>query len=178
MDLREKKTKRSIKNAFIQLRSTKPLERITIKELAELAEISKATFYLHYHDIYDLSECLQKEVLKSVLDSIPQAELCLSDSVKFTELLFHAFHAQQTLIDILFSGSQSSILASNLEKELKDYIFKVIPEAKDDPKVNILLTFQIQGGFYTYQKYHKQYDIDYMMDVLNEAYKIKYPPVE
>ena len=65
-----------------------------------------------------------------------------------------------------------------LEKELKDYIFKVIPEAKDDPKVNILLTFQIQGGFYTYQKYHKQYDIDYMMDVLNEAYKIKYPPVE
>ena len=50
MDLREKKTKRSIKNAFIKLRSSKPLERITIKELVDLAEISKATFYLHYNN--------------------------------------------------------------------------------------------------------------------------------
>ena len=56
MDLREKKTKRNIRNAFIELRAKKPLERISIKELAELAEISKATFYLHYKDIYDLSE--------------------------------------------------------------------------------------------------------------------------
>ena len=55
MDLREIKTQRSIRNAFLQLRSEKPLERIRVKELAELAEISKGTFYLHYHDVYDLS---------------------------------------------------------------------------------------------------------------------------
>ena len=63
MDLREKKTKRSIKKAFLQLRAQKPLEKITIKELSELAEISKATFYLHYKDIYDLSSQLQNEVI-------------------------------------------------------------------------------------------------------------------
>ena len=61
MDLREKKTKRSIKNAFLQLRAQKPLERITIRELAELAEISKATFYLHYKDIYDLQQQIENE---------------------------------------------------------------------------------------------------------------------
>lgn len=43
MDLRERKTKRAIKDAFLQLRAKKPLERITIKELSDLAEISKAT---------------------------------------------------------------------------------------------------------------------------------------
>ena len=32
MDLREKKTKRNIRNAFIELRAKKPLERISIKE--------------------------------------------------------------------------------------------------------------------------------------------------
>ena len=47
MDLREKKTKRSIAAAFLALRAAKPLERITIRELAEKAEISKATFYLN-----------------------------------------------------------------------------------------------------------------------------------
>ena len=58
MDLRERKTKRAIKDAFLQLRVKKPLERIRVKELSELAQISKATFYLHYKDIYDLSEQL------------------------------------------------------------------------------------------------------------------------
>ena len=56
LDQREIKTKRAIKNAFLMLRAQKPIEKITIRELAALAEISKATFYLHYQDIYDLSE--------------------------------------------------------------------------------------------------------------------------
>ena len=46
MDLREKKTLRAIRTAFLQLRGQRPLEKITVKELCELAEISKATFYI------------------------------------------------------------------------------------------------------------------------------------
>ena len=56
MDMRIEKTRRSIINAFLQLRAQKPLEKITVKELSALAEINKATFYLHYRDIYELSE--------------------------------------------------------------------------------------------------------------------------
>ena len=60
MDLRTRKTKKALHNAFLQLRAKKDLERITVKELTELAEVSKATFYLHYRDIYDLSDHLQR----------------------------------------------------------------------------------------------------------------------
>ena len=67
MDKREIKTKRSIKNAFLKLRSKKSIEQITVKELAEEAEISKATFYLHYRDIYDLSDTLGTEVIENIL---------------------------------------------------------------------------------------------------------------
>ena len=56
MDLRIQRTKRCITEAFLKLRTQKPLEKITIKELSELAMINKATFYSHYTDIYDLSE--------------------------------------------------------------------------------------------------------------------------
>ena len=74
MDLRAEKTNRSIINAFLQLRSQKPLEKITVRELAALAEINKATFYLHYHDIYDLSESLEKDAVQSTLRSIQHPE--------------------------------------------------------------------------------------------------------
>ena len=38
MDLREKKTLRAIRTAFLQLRGQRPLEKITVKELCELAD--------------------------------------------------------------------------------------------------------------------------------------------
>ena len=70
MDLREKKTMRSIYNAFLEIRSKKDIEKVTVKELCDKAEISKATFYLHYRDIYDLSETLQKDVVKEILSHV------------------------------------------------------------------------------------------------------------
>lgn len=41
MDKRITKTKRSIINAFLELRSKKAIEKITVKELCEKAEINK-----------------------------------------------------------------------------------------------------------------------------------------
>lgn len=168
MDLREKKTKRSIKNAFIKLRSAKALERITIKELVESAEISKATFYLHYRDIYDLSDSLQKELIQDILQSLDQPELFLTDTTAFTSALFYAFSNHHSMIEILFSDSQSAILPLSIEKELKEYIFKIIPSARDNAKFNILLTYQILGGYHAYQQYYQNYGIDYIVDVIKE----------
>lgn len=177
MDLREKKTRRSIKKAFIKLRSGKPLEKITIKELVELAEISKATFYLHYKDIYDLSDYLQKEVIQDILQNLEHPELLLTDRTAFTTALFNAFSERQSLIEILFSGSQSSILPLNIEKELKEYIFKLIPSARNNAKFNILLTHQILGGYHVYQQYNQHYSIDSIMDALKEIHAIPYPEI-
>lgn len=47
---------------------------LTVKELAELAYINKATFYSHYKDIYDLSEQLENEVVASIIDNLPSPE--------------------------------------------------------------------------------------------------------
>ena len=63
MDLRIEKTENAIRNAFIQLRAKKALEKITIKELCEAALIHKSTFYSQYRDIYDLSDTMETEVV-------------------------------------------------------------------------------------------------------------------
>ena len=71
MDIRIEKTKTALHNTFLELRSRKPLEKITIKELCEKAQINKSTFYSHYKDIYDLSDQLETEVVTSVIEAIP-----------------------------------------------------------------------------------------------------------
>mgnify|MGYP000329139790 CR=1 FL=1 len=65
------KTKGSIVNAFLSLRAKKPLEKITVKELCQLARINKSTFYTHYPDIFALSYALEGEVVEAILADIP-----------------------------------------------------------------------------------------------------------
>ncbi len=167
MDLREKKTRKNITNAFLQLRRKKPLERITVKELSELAEISKATFYLHYKDIYDLSEQLQNQVIQNILDKIAHQESCLTDPKGFTEELFYAFHTEQNLIETLFSGNQSQILTRCIEEELCALLRRKKPDLNRETEM--LLTYSIQGAYAVYQKYCKTCSFEELLRLVSAA---------
>ncbi len=167
MDLREKKTKRSIRQAFLQLRRKKPLERITVKELSELAEISKATFYLHYKDIYDLSEHLEEEVIRSIIAGIEHPAYCLTDSQAFVREMYRAFYAEQELIATLFSDSRNQILPMRMETELKAFVKTHNPGL--DKNGEMLLTYTVYGGYNVYQKYYKDCHPDDILRMIGEA---------
>ena len=51
------RSKRLIRQAFAELMQEKQsIDKITVKEIIERADISKSTFYSHYQDIYALLE--------------------------------------------------------------------------------------------------------------------------
>ncbi|MBQ8279256.1 MAG: TetR family transcriptional regulator C-terminal domain-containing protein [Roseburia sp.] len=60
-DRRTKRTEALLRNAFINLLSGKKLNEITVKELCDIADINRGTFYLHYADVYDLKQKLENE---------------------------------------------------------------------------------------------------------------------
>ena len=168
MDLREKKTRRAIRNAFLQLRSKKPLERITVKELSELAEISKATFYLHYRDMFDLSSQLQSEVVNDILNSVIEQDVSLFDMTQMPRKLSEAFYSHQSLIDILFSGNQAAVLSNSIEQGVRECVFRARPDARSDARFQILLSYQIQGGYYAYMENQKEFGHEQVLKVLDE----------
>lgn len=172
MDLREKKTKRSITNAFLQLRSHKPLERITVKELSEAAEISKATFYLHYKDIYDLSEQLEKEIIQTTIQDLAHPDDVLTNPVQFLNDLLTSFYAKQNIIAILFSGSRANILPHNLEAGIKEHLFSQHPELQEDAAFNIQLTYQIKGCYYAYMDNKEVFGDTLVVETLNRIIRI------
>lgn len=167
MDLRVKKTRDSITNAFLRLREKKPLERITVKELADLAQINKATFYLHYKDIYDLSETLENELFESVFNSIEHPNSVLSEPRLFIAELTDGFAANQRLIDVIFSNGRRNILADKFETEVRRFIFDKYPQYKSDTRLNISLTYMIKGGYYAYAE-HSDLDMDMIISVIGD----------
>lgn len=167
MDLRITKTKKAIINAFIALRSKKSLEKITIKELCELAMINKSTFYSHYSDIYELSDSLETEVVQSVIQSLDQADQIFENPGLFTRQLFLGYLSQDTLIQTLFSDNRSSQLVSKIERGIKELVFKKYPQYRHDPVKNIGLTYAVYGGYYAYAE-SRNYDQELVISVLEK----------
>lgn len=150
MDIRIQKSKRSIVNAFIKLRAHKELKKISVIELCKAAEINKSTFYSHYHDIYDLSDQLENNLVKDIAASISHPENLFDDLEAFTIELFEAYMVKDELIQILFSGTRSLFLPQKLAVALKELIFQYHPEYLNDPEKNIMFSFKIYGGYYAY----------------------------
>ncbi len=151
MDLRVEKTEKAIKNAFIELRARKPLEKITVKELCAEAYINKSTFYSHYADIYALSEAMEQETVASIINSIEHLkDYTFENSDAFTRALCLAFMSQISLIRILFSGKEQNHLGNQLDYELKKVIFRKYPEYEKDVEKNILLSYCIQGTYHAF----------------------------
>ncbi|MCI8662597.1 MAG: TetR/AcrR family transcriptional regulator [Hungatella sp.] len=167
MDLRITKTKTAIINAFLSLRSKKPLEKITIKELCEQAMINKSTFYSHYGDIYELSDMLETEVVLSVIQSMDHPEYIFENPGEFTRQLFFGYLSQDNLIQILFSDNRSSRLVSKIDRAVKELAFEKYPQFRSQPAQNIGLTFAIYGGYYAYAE-SRNYDRDTVISILGE----------
>lgn len=65
-DRRTLKTKKAIKDAFLSQLKNKNLNQISVTKVANIANIGRGTFYLHYLDIIDLYENLVNEFFKEI----------------------------------------------------------------------------------------------------------------
>lgn len=168
MDYRIEKTKQSIRSAFLELRSRKELERITVKELCELAKINKSTFYAHYKDIYDLSEQIESEIISDIIAGINSIEDVFSNTFEFTKSLFMAYAERNSLITAIFSGSRKEQLPKRIHAAVKELFFSQYPQFADDPEKNIILTLSVYGGYYAFSE-NREYGDNVVIDVIGEA---------
>ena len=64
LDRRVIKTKKAIYRAFAQLLLEKDINDITIKDVADRADINRKTFYNYYGGIYDLTGEIENKILE------------------------------------------------------------------------------------------------------------------
>lgn len=78
-DARVRYTRMRIKNAFLECLAEKPVSKITVKEVCDMAEINRATFYKHYADPFELLEKLEDEALawleKAIGADVPRQDV-------------------------------------------------------------------------------------------------------
>ena len=66
-DPRITRTRESIRNSFKDMICRMDYEKITVKELTELAGINRKTFYLHYSSLDELLQEMQKKMVEDFI---------------------------------------------------------------------------------------------------------------
>jgi len=61
-DRRVRRTKKMLLQALTTLLREKPVKDITVRELADLADVNRGTFYLYYRDVYDMLDQVESEL--------------------------------------------------------------------------------------------------------------------
>ena len=124
-------------------------------------------FYLHFQDIYDLSEYLENDALLSLIGDIPNPEYMLTNPAEASRQLCNAFINQGHLFSILFPDDNRSygVLTNKLDALIKEKIYDVRPEFRDDLAKNVEVSMFVQGCAYTFLKYKDQ-DAAMVIDTL------------
>ena len=93
-DRRVRKTKKLLLEGLMTLMQEKDIRDISVKELSDLADINRGTFYLHYRDVYDMLAQVEdsvfqefNEILDKNFDPQKEAALCqvLTDIFTFLD---------------------------------------------------------------------------------------------
>ena len=58
-------TKRRLREGLLSLMEKTPINEISVKELTELVDVNRGTFYFHYQDIYDLLRDMEQDFFEN-----------------------------------------------------------------------------------------------------------------
>lgn len=143
MDRRILKSRQAIMEAFIELLVEKNLQKITINDIAERANVNRGTIYLHFTDKYDLQEQCINTYLQQLQDS------CLADG-EVTGLLlqdilvrsFEFLEANVTIYNTLITGSGIPVFRESMMKMVEEGVKEYLEKYRLDPQLSLEVEVQ------------------------------------
>lgn len=157
MDKRVVKTKRAIHAAMTKLLAGKPIEEITVTELAEAAEINRKTFYNYYSSVNMVAEEMEDEIVARFEETLRRLDF--DTLLKDPQTTFNTL-ARLITSDLDFYGSiltnrnQNSFLQkiiSSLKERVMTLYAAQIPA--DIELVEYVLDYIVAGMVSVYQRW-------------------------
>jgi len=100
-------TRMVLADSLVELMRTKSFEKITIRELCELANVNRSTFYLHYEDIYALLHYIEADTLAWAQAFVEELNVSHMEgeeaTVRSLERLFECFLKNSKYLQVLMS---------------------------------------------------------------------------
>jgi len=119
-DRRIKYTKMVLKESLLKLMADKPINKIQIKEICDLADVNRGTFYAHYNDQFDLLRQVQDEFAAEVKTLQDKRQTKEMDTLEMITGLMSHLAEHRSLCKILFVTSGDYELINKLMNSAYD----------------------------------------------------------
>jgi AcrR family transcriptional regulator len=151
-DRRVLRTKKAIRNAFLSLLADKDLDKITVKEIADVANVDRKTVYNYYNGVYEILDELESELAQDFEKAIENFDFVARDVqdifVELSRLLSRRLDIYALLMKI-----NNSRLVAKFVVYLKGKIEQVIGRVNvySAEKIEIAAEYVTSGMYSAYK---------------------------
>ena len=148
IDRRVHRTRSLLQQSLIQLMTEKEIKDITVKELAESANITRGTFYLHYNDIYDILRSMEYELFTEFNEILSKSFDNNGNRLSPEEILANIFSFLDRHRDAakVMMGPHGDIAFVNRLKDLvKERIYSVLTQKETICQYDYAEAFAVSG---------------------------------
>lgn len=137
-------TKERIKTAFLQLMSEKNIEQINIREITDLAELNRATFYRYYQDIFDLYHQIMDEYFGQLQLNLTRLFQCIArhGALRIEDTPLDFFYENQAVLKIML---QDPSMIERIKSQNKTHLRKILALPEHDNSIDYILEYLLAG---------------------------------
>ena len=126
LDRRVRKTRQQLQHCLAVLLKEKKIQEITVREITEMADLNRGTFYLHYKDVFDLLEKVELELLDELdgtLQKYQASDLHQKLSLIFTAL-FVCVQENAEMVQILLGENGDLNFVNQVKERVREKCLK------------------------------------------------------
>ncbi len=142
-----RQTRAKITNAFWQLYKEEDLGRITVKRIAALAGIHRATFYLHFEDVHHVLREIEDELMTSLDQSEGESAKFPVDIDQIGREQLALFEKQAEYLHVLVKERRDPAFATRYRQRLCEKILSILlqPDVEQSPRAQAVINVAISS---------------------------------
>lgn len=122
-------TKQNIMNAFWNLYETNTIDKITIKMITDACNIHRATFYIYYHDVFEVLEEIEDKLLNEMCVIRAENNVNIDNFDTYATLIFKTVRKNQKYIRRLVINSSDPDFSIKYKKKLIEILLSIFNES-------------------------------------------------
>ncbi|HBM74625.1 MAG TPA: TetR/AcrR family transcriptional regulator [Clostridiaceae bacterium] len=150
------KTRKAIKQVFIRLMTEKDINKITIKEIADEANINRKTFYSHYRDVNGVLDDIENDILEQLCGIIENLDIqkAIYDPYPIFKELTNIINNDFNFYKYLLQSTSHSRLLEKIKHVLKKRIVEILgTEISNKEMLPYAIEFALSGILSIYQEW-------------------------
>lgn len=171
-----RKTRKLIKTVFAELmQEKKELNKITVTELIQRADIARSTFYTHYDDIYEVAKDYELETI-DLLTCEAKILYTTQDILNYFDEIIVCLKNNEEIYKMLLSSNETLFFLEKLQKMAIEKVFSALQNIYFDsnPYLELDVCFFINGVIAELLKYFRNqslYDLDELLENIKKWYR-------